>query len=330
MSENQYDVLGIGNAMVDAVCDADDDFLQQHGLAKGAMTLIGDQQAEALYAKMKSPIQCSGGSAANTIAGLAAFGGSSVYLGKVKNDRLGELFRHDIRKTGVRFDVPAAQTGPPTGRCMVFVTPDAQRTMQTFLGASATFSPADLDPEAIRAAQIVYLEGYLWDPEPAKKAFLEAAEIAHTASRKVSLTLSDSFCVDRHRAEFQELVDKHVDVLFANEDEIVSLYQAADFEEAASLVREHCEMSAITLGARGSTVLTKQQVYKIDAEPVDKVVDTTGAGDLFASGFLFGLSRKMQPAECARLGGLASAEIISHFGARPEKSLKELAKLVVS
>jgi sugar/nucleoside kinase (ribokinase family) len=323
---SERDVLGIGNALLDVVCHVDDAFLEEEGLSKGAMTLIDAGRAESLYAMMKTRVEVSGGSVANTMAGLASLGGRGVYLGKVKDDVVGRTFQRDIRASGVDFDVPLAASGPPTGRCMVFVTPDAQRTMQTYLGASATFCPDDVDADAIRSALITYLEGYLFDPEPAKQAFFKAAEIAHQAGRKVALSLSDPFCVDRHRTAFRELVAGHVDILFANEDEVVSLYEADDFPAALPQLQEQCELAAVTLGEKGSAVVAGDRMVQVAAQRVPQVVDTTGAGDLFASGFLFGLIRGVAAEECGRLGSLVAAEIISHYGARPETPLRDLVQ----
>jgi len=322
MTDSTSRVLGIGNAIVDVLAHTDDAFLDRYQLAKGSMTLIDAERAMELYGQMGSVVECSGGSTANSMAGLASLGGSAVYIGKVRDDALGEVFSRDIRATGVAFDTPASGSGPPTGRCLIFVTPDAQRTMQTLLGASATLGPDDIDQETVEGAAITFLEGYLWDPEPAKRAFLRAAGIAHAAGRKVALTLSDPFCVERHREEFRDLVDRHVDVLFANEEEIVSLYQTETLDQALSALRGRCEVAAITLGKQGSVVLTGSQVVRVAAEPVAEVMDTTGAGDLYAAGFLFGLSSGRDLASCARIGSIAAGEIISHFGARPETSLK--------
>ena len=325
MSNVTTDVLGVGNAIVDVLAHADDRFLQENELTKGAMTLIDAGRAEALYSKMTDSVECSGGSAGNTMAGIASFGGRAGYIGKVKDDRLGRVFADDIRNGGVGFETSPAPDGPATGRCLVLVTPDAQRTMQTFLGASATLTPDDIDPDAISAAQITYLEGYLWDPPPAKEAFIRAAGIAHAAGRQVALSLSDSFCVDRHREEFRRLIEEHVDVVFANEDEVLSLYQTSDFEEAAEALQGNCDVAAVTRGASGSVILAPDERLVVEAVTLGEVLDTTGAGDLFAAGFLFGLTRARDLAECGRLGSLAAAEIIRHFGARPETPLADLA-----
>ncbi len=325
MSEAKWDVCGIGNAMVDVVCHVDDEFLKAHGMIKGSMTLIdADRATELLENAGPDAERCSGGSAANTMACLASLGGAGVYLGKVRQDSLGDLFRKEIRASGIEFDVPAAEGGPGTGVCMVFVSPDAQRTMMTYLGASATFSPGDLDQQAIRAARITYLEGYLWDPEPAKKAFLEAADLAHRAGRRVSLTLSDSFCVDRHRAEFMKLVAEHVDILFGNQDEVVSLYRVSDLDAALEMAAKDCELVAITRGAHGSVVLAGGKRFEIESPLVERVMDTTGAGDSYAAGFLYGICRDLAPEKCGQLGGQVAARIICCFGARPQGSLRSL------
>jgi sugar/nucleoside kinase (ribokinase family) len=324
MTDASLDVVGVGNAIVDVLTQADDAQLEQLGLAKGAMTLIDSDRAEELYGKMGAGIEVSGGSAANTLAGIASLGGTCAYIGKVRDDQLGEVFNHDIRAAGVDYRSRAVTSGPQTARCLIFVTPDAQRTMQTFLGVSVDLGPDDIDPEAIGQAAITYLEGYLFDKEDAKEAFVKAAEIAHAAGRKVALSLSDPFCVDRHRAAFLHLVEGHIDILFANEAEITSLYEVEDFDAAVAKVRGHCEIAALTRGADGSVIVTADEFIEIAAEPVDKVVDTTGAGDLFAAGVLFGITHGYELAVCGKIGSIASAEIISHYGARPETPLAPL------
>jgi sugar/nucleoside kinase (ribokinase family) len=322
MQMAELDVVGIGNAIVDIIAHADDGFLDRHAMQKGGMTLIDEARAEALYAAMGPAMQLSGGSAGNTIAGIASFGGQAGYIGKVKDDLLGRVFRHDITSAGVKFPTAPAPDGPATARCLIFVTPDAQRTMNTYLGACASLSPTDMDEELIRAAKITYLEGYLYDPPLAQEAFHRAAEIAHEAGRKVALSLSDRFCVERYRHEFRRLAALHVDYLFANESEITALFET-DFDSALSQAAGAVEIAAVTRGPAGSLIATGSSRIKIDAAPVARVVDTTGAGDLFASGFLFGLSRGMPLAECGRLASLAAAEIISHYGGRPETPLKD-------
>lgn len=319
------DVVGIGNALVDVLSQAGEDFLAAQGLIKGAMQLVDEPRARQLYAAMGPAVEVSGGSAANTIVGVASFGGRAHYVGKVRNDQLGEVFSHDLRAVGVGYSTPAATSGPPTGRCLIVVTPDAQRTLTTYLGASSQLGPADVDRDLIARAGILYLEGYLFDPPEAQRAFRVAAEIAHAAGRKVALTLSDPFCVGRHRAAFLDLVEHHVDILFANEAEIRSLYTAPDFDAALQRVRRHCAVAALTRSERGSVVVAGDEVHVIDAHPVKAVVDTTGAGDLYAAGFLVGLSRGLDLATCGRLGSLAAGEVISHVGARPQTPLIELA-----
>jgi sugar/nucleoside kinase (ribokinase family) len=319
------DVVGIGNAIVDVIAHADDGFLASEGLVKGSMTLIDQARGEAIYARMGAGIECSGGSAANTMGGIASFGGRGAYIGKVKADQLGEVFRHDIRAVGVAFDTALATEGASTARCLVLVTADAQRTMATYLGACVELGPEDLDPAAIAAAQVTYLEGYLWDPPRAKQAFLEAAKIARANGRQVSLSLSDSFCVERYKAEFRDLVENHVDILFANESELMALTGAADFDAAVAGIRGKCAVAAVTRSEKGSVILKDGTATAIAAERVGALVDTTGAGDLYASGFLYGYTRGLDMAACGRLGSLAAAEVISHVGARPQTSLKQLA-----
>ncbi len=321
---DEIDVVGIGNALVDVLCHESEAFLVSHGLVKGTMQLINEAGARRLYEAMGPGIEMSGGSAANTIVGVASFGGRAHYVGKVRDDQLGDVFAHDLRSTGVEYDTSAATEGPPTGRCLIMVTPDAQRTMGTFLGASVSLSPDDVDAELIARGKILYLEGYLFDPPQAQEAFRVAARIAHERGRVVSLTLSDPFCVGRHRRAFLELVEGHVDVLFANEAEICSLYEVGDFDAALQRVRRHCDIAALTRSARGSVIVGRDEVHVIDAHPIDTLVDTTGAGDLYAAGFLFGLSRGLDLASCGRLGSVAAAEVISHVGARPQIPLAKL------
>ena len=326
----ELDVIGIGNALVDVLSHESEEFLSRHDLTKGTMHLIDEPQARRLYDAMGQTVAISGGSAANTIVGVASFGGRAQYVGKVRDDQLGDVFSHDLRATGVDYETAAATSGPSTGRCLILVTPDAQRTMNTFLGASFHLGPTDIDPGAVTRARILYLEGYLFDPPAAQEAFRAAASLAHASGRKVSLTLSDPFCVDRHRAAFIDLVEHHVDILFANEAEICALYQAKDFDGALQQVRRHCEIAALTRSARGSVVVAGNEVHVIDAHPVAKVVDTTGAGDLYAAGFLVGLSRGRDLGTCGRLGALAAAEVISHVGARPMAPLAKVAGALLS
>jgi sugar/nucleoside kinase (ribokinase family) len=325
LRDDELDVIGIGNALVDVLCHESEAFLERHGLVKGTMHLVDEARARQIYEAMGPAIEVSGGSAANTIVGVASFGGRAQYVGKVRDDQLGEVFSHDLRSVGVRYTTPMAASGPSTGRCLIVVTPDAQRTMNTCLGASARLAPADVDSRLIARGRILYLEGYLFDPPPAQEAFRVAAALAHGAGRKVALTLSDPFCVDRHRAAFLDLVERHVDVLFANEAEICALYQVHDFDAALQRVRRQCEVAALTRSERGSVIVGGDEVHVVDAQPVDVVVDTTGAGDLYASGVLFGLSRGLGLATCGRLGSLAAAEVISHVGARPLAPLGDLA-----
>ena len=321
----KYDVLGIGNAIVDVLSRTDDAFLESQKLTKSSMQLIDAAQAEALYAAMGPGIEISGGSAANTIAGLASFGAATSFIGVVQSDQLGKVFRHDITALGVEYDTAARIDGDPTARCLILVTPDGERTMNTFLGASQTLGPDDVDETQIARAGIVYLEGYLFDPPPAKEAFYKAARLAHKHGGRVALTLSDSFCVDRHREEFRVLVSDEVDILFANEDEIMSLYEVSSFDEACAKVRKDCPLAILTRSANGAVVISGEDTSEVPAKKVDAVIDTTGAGDLFAAGFLYGLAGERALEDCARLGAMAAAEVISHMGARPEVSLTDLA-----
>jgi sugar/nucleoside kinase (ribokinase family) len=324
MTSAAFDVLGIGNAIVDVITHADDSFLTKHALVKGSMTLIDEARAETLYGAMGPGVEISGGSCGNTIAGVASFGGKGAYVGKVRNDQLGAVFGHDLRATGVTFGTAQATEGPSTARCLIVVTPDAQRTMNTYLGACTRLGPSDIDVAQVAAAQVTYVEGYLWDPPEAKKAVLKAFDAAHAAGRKVSITLSDSFCVDRYRDEFRALIRDKVDILFANESEIKSLYQVDSFEAALAAARAENKICALTRSEKGSVVIKGSETHTVPAAPVARVVDTTGAGDLYAAGFLFGFTHNKPLAECAQLGGIAAAEVISHVGARPEKALKGL------
>jgi sugar/nucleoside kinase (ribokinase family) len=325
MAGVSIDVTGIGNAIVDVLCHADDAALAGNGLVKGTMALIDEQRARELYASMGPGVEVSGGSAANTMAGIASLGGRAAYVGKVRDDQLGEVFSHDLRAVGVSFATQPSKHGPPTARCLILVTPDAQRTMSTFLGACRELGPEDIDEVLIRSSKVTYMEGYLWDPAGAKEAFLKASRIAEKAGRKIALSLSDPFCVERHRKELLELVDQHVDILFANEHEICALYEVPHLEDAMAAVRGRCEVIALTLSEKGSVVLVGHETFAVQAAPVAQVIDTTGAGDLFAAGFLHGYTHGRSPAECGRLGALCAAEVISHFGARPERPLRELA-----
>ena len=320
-----YDVAAIGNAIVDVIAPASEAFLVAEGLAKGAMGLIDEGRAEALYAAMGSGIEASGGSAANTVAGVASFGGSAAYIGKVAGDTLGEVFIHDIRAGGVAFDTPPLADGAATARCLINVTPDGQRTMSTFLGASVFLTPADVDAEMIKAAHAVYLEGYLFDAPGARAAFVKAAGIARDAGRLIAITLSDAFVVERHRDALMAFITEEIDLVFANEVETMALFQTTDFDVAASALGKIARIAAVTRGAEGSVVLSDGRVETVKAAPVAQVIDTTGAGDQYAAGFLFGLARGRPLAECARLGHIAAGEVIGHYGPRPQTSLKDLA-----
>jgi sugar/nucleoside kinase (ribokinase family) len=326
MTTDTLDVVGIGNAIVDVIASADDAFLEQHGMTKGSMMLIDEERAEAIYAAMGAAIVTSGGSAGNTIAGIASLGGKTGFIGRVHEDDLGRAYRHDITAAGATFSTPAATDGPATARCLILVTPDAQRTMNTFLGACVNLGPGDIDAALVRSARVTYLEGYLYDARTAMEAFHTAATIAHEAGRKVALSLSDAFCVNRHRDEFKRLVEHHVDILFANESEITALFETKSLDEAVERLRDAIEIAAVTRGPHGSIVVTKEQTIEVPAAPVAHVVDTTGAGDLYAAGFLYGYTRGAPMHECARLGSLAASEVIAHFGARPQTPLDALAR----
>jgi adenosine kinase len=327
MAATRFDVLGIGNAIVDVIARTEDDFLIKQNMPKGTMQLIDEARAAGIYEAMGPAVEVSGGSAANTIVGVASLGARAAFIGKVRDDELGRIFAHDIRKAGVAFSTPPASGGPSTARCYVLVTPDGERTMNTFLGAAQDLHPNDIDADAIAGAQIIYLEGYLWDPPHAKEAFLKAAKIAHDAERDVALTLSDAFCVDRYRAEFLDLIRSGtVDLVFANESELRSLYETADFDTAFNALRNDARLAVITRSEKGCLVVTREETDAIPASPIERIVDATGAGDLFAAGFLVGLSRGADNRTAARLGALAAAEVIQHVGARPETSLKTLAQ----
>jgi sugar/nucleoside kinase (ribokinase family) len=327
MAATRFDVLGIGNAIVDVLARTEDDFLIKQKMHKGSMQLIDEARAEAIYDAMGPAVEISGGSAANTTVGVASLGARAAFVGKVKDDELGRVFAHDIRAAGVAFETPLASDGPSTGRCYILVTPDGERTMNTFLGAAQDLHPNDIDADMIAAAEITYLEGYLWDPPHAKEAFLKASGIAHGAGRLVALTLSDAFCVDRYRGEFLDLIRKQtVDLIFANERELHSLYETADFDTAVNALRADVRLGVVTRSEKGCLVVTREETDAVHAMPVERVVDATGAGDLFAAGFMVGLSRGNDHRAAARLGALAAAEVIQHLGARPETSLKTLAE----
>ncbi len=326
MTETKYDALCIGNAICDVFSHVEEDFLVHENLVKGSMRLIDTDEAVRLFDKMGQTVRVSGGSAGNTAAGIASLGGKPAYFGKVADDELGDAYAHDMNATGVYFDTPRLREWKPTARSMILITPDGERTMNTYLGACTEFTPADVDEDVVAAAAVTYMEGYLWDPEEAKKAFIKAAEVAHLNGRKVAITLSDSFCVDRYRSEFQGLLsDRVVDIMFANEHELKSLYQTGDLDTAIAAAKDSGALTALTLGTEGAMVITGDEVLKVPARPVDNVVDLTGAGDLFASGFLYAFARDYKLADAAELGCLCAASVISHVGARPERPLKNLA-----
>lgn len=320
-----YDVAAIGNAIVDVIAPASDDFLADQGLIKGSMALIDDETAVTLYSRMAAAVEASGGSAGNTVAGVASLGGRGVHIGKIGRDELGEVFAHDMDAIGARFAGGRMDDGTPTGRCLINVTPDGERTMSTSLGAAALLSPADVDPAVIEAAKIVYLEGYLFDPTEARRAFAKAAGLARASDRLIALTLSDAFVIDRHRPALLGFIDTEVDILFANAAEITSLFQTDDFDAAVEAVRGRAKIAAVTCGEKGSVIVAGDAIHRIAAAPVQKVVDTTGAGDQYAAGFLFGLAQGRALDYCGRLGSLAAAEVISHYGPRPQVSLRDLA-----
>jgi sugar/nucleoside kinase (ribokinase family) len=326
MPRMPIDVLTIGNAIVDVLGRVEESFLEKNNLVKASMRLIDEPEAHRLYELVGPSVIISGGSAANTAAGISSLGGRSAFIGKVRNDQLGEFFTHDIRATGVIFEAQPATSGPTTARSFILITPDGERTMNTYLGACTTLSPTDIDKVMVEEAVVTYLEGYLWDPPEAKDAFVKAARLARKAGRKVALTLSDAFCVERHRSSFRELIARDIDILFANERELASLYETRFFDEALQRVRKEVELAVLTRSEAGSIVAFKDEFHVVEAKEVETLVDATGAGDLYASGFLYGLTRGRPLVECARLGSLAAAEIISHIGARPQTSLKALAE----
>ena len=328
MTHNKYDVLTIGNAIVDVIAQVGEDFVSRENLVKGSMNLIDETRAEQLYAAMSNAIEISGGSAGNTAAGVASFGGKSAYFGKVKDDQLGAIYRHDMRSLGVTFDSVAANDGPATARSFILVTPDAERTMNTYLGACVNLSTNDVDAEIVKQASVTYMEGYLWDKPEAKEAFRLAAKIARSAGQLTSITLSDSFCVERHRDSFLELIKDSIDIVFANESEIKSLYKTQNFDGAVAAIRKDCPMAALTRSEKGSLIVTADHIIEATAHPVSKVVDVTGAGDLYAAGFLFGHTKGFDLKRSAELGSLAAAEVISHTGARPNVNLKDHATAI--
>ncbi len=322
-----YDVLTIGNAIVDIIARTEDDFLVGNNIIKGAMNLIDAQRAELLYARMGPAVEASGGSAGNTAAGIANLGGKAAYFGKVSMDHLGGVFRHDMKALGVAFDTPALNGNPPTARSMIFVTPDGERSMNTYLGACVELKPEDIEEDKVAGSKVTYFEGYLWDPPLAKDAIRLAAKIAHKHGRKVAMTLSDSFCVDRYRDEFLELMRSGtVDIVFANEHELKALYQTADFDSALNALRNDCELAAVTLSEKGSVIVKGAETVTVDAIPVETVVDTTGAGDLYAAGVLFGMTQGYNLQRCGQLGSLAAAIVISQIGPRPQVNLRDAAR----
>ncbi|MBI03840.1 MAG: adenosine kinase [Acidimicrobiaceae bacterium] len=329
MGDLALDVVGVGNAIVDVLAEVDEAFVVEHGLAKGSMTLIDVDRAVELYAAMPPGLEESGGSAANTMVGVASFGGRAAYIGKVADDFLGEVFRRDLRHVGVRFDVTGVAGTDSTGRCLIQVTPDAQRTMNTHLGISSHLSPGDVDTDLVASASHLYCEGYLWDTEEAKAAIRHAMDVAHAADRTVSLSLSDGFCVDRHRDEWRGLLTDRVDVVFGNSDEMCSLFQVDDVDAAVDAVSSEVDLAFVTLGREGSLVVHGSERIPVVADELHAVVDTTGAGDLYASGVLYGLSQGADLAHAARLGSIAAAEVISHLGARPEDNLVAVAESIL-
>ncbi|MCZ6614292.1 MAG: adenosine kinase [Chloroflexi bacterium] len=323
-SDTLKDVVGIGNAMVDILAPADEAFLAEHNFAKGAMILIEAEQAAGIHEAMGPGVEMSGGSVGNTMAGIASLGGTGSYIGKVHKDHLGMVFQQDLESLGITFSTKPAIASAPTARCLIIVTPDGQRSMATYLGACVELGPEDIDAATIRDHRVTYLEGYLWDAPRAKEAMIKAAQLARDGGRQVALTLSDSLCVDRHRESFRDLILNHVDILFANEQEIISLYQAESVHAALELGRGDCELLVVTRSAEGSLIASGDMVHQVNAVPVERVVDTTGAGDLYAAGFLFGITHGYDAAASGRIGAIAAGEIISHIGARPETDLREL------
>ncbi|MGB7337076.1 MAG: adenosine kinase [Salaquimonas sp.] len=321
----RFDVLTIGNAIVDIIANAQDDFLARENIIKGAMNLIDTERAEHLYSVMGPAIETSGGSAGNTAAGIASLGGKAAYVGKVSNDHLGGVFTHDIRAIGVNYDTKPLTGEPPTARSMIFVTPDGERSMNTYLGACVELKPEDINEEVVANSAVTYFEGYLWDPPMAKDAIRKAAEIAHANGRKMAMTLSDPFCVDRYRDEFLDLMRSGtVDIVFANESEAKSLYETSSMDEAIKAIRNDCELAAVTRSEHGSIVVTREETHSVAAFEIDALVDSTGAGDLYAAGFLFGLTNGRSLVDCAKIGGMAAAEVIQHIGPRPQVSLAEM------
>ena len=324
-SRPDYDVVAVGNALVDVLAHEDEAFIERHGLVKGTATMVDAATGDVVYAAMNPATEVSGGSAANTAVGIASLGGRSAYIGKVRDDQLGAVFAHDLRAAGVHFDTPPATSGPPTGRCLVVVTADAERTMCTYLGAADQIGPDDIDDDLVASAAVTYLEGYLWDQPAAKEALRRAMSAARSGGRMVALTMSDPFCVDRHRTEFLDLVRGPVDIVFANQHELCSLFETDDVDRAIAEVRGMCEIVAVTRSELGSVVVTQTDTYAVDVAPVDAVVDLTGAGDLYAAGFLYGLTHGHDLPTAGAIGSMAAAEVIGHVGARPAVSLSDLA-----
>lgn len=325
MVEKTYDVAGLGSSIVDIIARCDDAFIAAQGLTKGTMRLIDADEAARLYGEMGPAVEISGGTVPNTCVGLASFGGSAAFMGKIGRDQFGEVFAHDLRAAGVAFNTPPSAGTTPTGRCLILVTPDGERTMNTFLGANTELGTAELDPELIRKSKVLYLEGYSFDGAHQKEAFYEAAKIARGADTTVALTLSDPFCVERHRESFLDFIKGGVDLLFANHHEILSLYQTDDLAQACDLLRKDCRFAAITQSEKGSLILTPDEIVEISAEPVGQIVDTTGAGDLYAAGFLYGFANDYPLEKTGKFASIAAAEVISHIGPRPQTSLADLA-----
>jgi sugar/nucleoside kinase (ribokinase family) len=324
---SQFDVLCIGNAIVDIIARCDEAFLVDNAIIKGAMNLIDADRAELLYSRMGPAIEASGGSAGNTAAGIASFGSRSAYFGKVADDQLGKIFNHDIRAQGVHFETRPLPATPPTARSMIFVTPDGERSMNTYLGACVELGPEDVEADVVAGSKVTYFEGYLWDPPRAKDAIRLCADIGHKHGREMSMTLSDPFCVDRYRNEFLELMRSGtIDIIFANADEAKSLYQTDNFEHAVSQLRKDCKLAAITRSEHGSVIVRGDERYDIDAIDIDEVVDTTGAGDLYAAGFLHGYAHGKPLDVCGKLGSLAAGLVIQQIGPRPQLSLKDAAR----
>tara|TARA_Y100001968_G_scaffold314312_1_gene339521 strand:- start:938 stop:1945 length:1008 start_codon:yes stop_codon:yes gene_type:complete len=320
----KLDVVGIGNAIVDILIQVDDSFLKENNLKKGSMALLDEQKAKDLYYKFSAGLKTSGGSAANTLTGIAQLGGKSGFIGRVRNDELGKTFSKDIYNSGTIFNTPASEEGPSTARCMIFITPDAQRTMCTYLGASVLIEPEDLDFSLVENSKVVYLEGYLWDNSAAKRAFIKAAEVAKASGGEVALSLSDPFCVDRHRESFTELVTEYIDILFANESEIISLYQSHTFENALNELKNKCKISAITRGDKGSVILSKEDIININPYSFGKAIDTTGAGDIYAGGFLYGYTSGKDLKQCGKIGSICAGQIVTQLGPRSNTNLLEL------